>query len=400
MAAVDKQDQGERETARPRSGTAPASLSGCLGRLLATASATEPGASLTESIEPLLEVLADLEPGACAAVHLQSAEEARRPDVWVVVTPPGGAARASATQVAEIGRAFPQLADERVVSLGSVRAGTLHFAAPEWRHATAEAYDLMLHQVACVIDLVIRLAQTEEHLQAAENKVVQLEKLATMGRTAAGIVHEINNPLTAIIAYSEFLMRKLASSADSSTDADRLRRIGEAASRAQMFCRELTDYSRPSGRLRAPVDLHDIIDRALSFCAHGLKEGDITVERIYRDVPMVAGMDTQLTQVFVNLFGNAADAMHDSGGTLAIRTSHRAGRVLIEVADEGHGIAAEHLPLIFDSYFTTKPRGAGVGLGLSIVRQVIADHGGSLRAENRKPRGTVFYIELPIVMEP
>ena len=134
-----------------------------------------------------------------------------------------------------------------------------------------------------------------------DRNLAQLEKLATIGQTASQIVHELNNPLTAIVAYSDYLTRRLKDHELPDSDIGRLMKITEAAMRIQRFCRELTDYSRPTHTLHAPIDIHDVIDRALSFCVHGLRSQDIAVERVYRDVPMVVGVDTALTQVFVNL---------------------------------------------------------------------------------------------------
>jgi signal transduction histidine kinase len=207
----------------------------------------------------------------------------------------------------------------------------------------------------------------------------------------------MNNPLTAIVAYTDYLQKRFEHGQRADTDLERLHRIGEAASRLQRFCRDLTDYSRPESTLLAPIDVHTVLDRALGFCMHGLRSADITVVRSYRDVPLIMGKDTQLTQVFVNLITNASHAM-EHGGTLRIDTIRRDNEVLVEVADEGHGIPADVLPRIFDSYFTTKPRGSGIGLGLSIVKQVIVAHGGQVRAAAREPRGTVFSILLPIGM--
>jgi signal transduction histidine kinase len=369
-----KERRESRDTTRPRSGMVTTGVSDYVGRLLEIALAQGERAP----VERMLEVLVECEPAACAALALGGAFVLYR----------GGEPPLEGAD--DDGRLYPGLAEEIVAPLPG---GTLHLAAPSLSRASLASYEQMVHHAAGVIAL--RLAQGKPQAETA--RLAHLQKLASFGQSAAGIVHELNNPLTAIVAYSDFLLKRLESQGIAETDVDRLRRIAEAATRIQQFCRELVDYSRPGG-LHGPVDLHAILDRALGFCMHSLRSAEITVARTYRDIPLVPGVDGQLTQVFVNLFTNAWHAMSESGGTLSIVTRASGESVVVEVADEGLGIEEAALPYIFDSYFTTKPRGQGVGLGLSIVRQIVRDHGGSIGAQRRIPRGTVFHVELPVGM--
>ncbi|MBW2453377.1 MAG: hypothetical protein JRI68_02650, partial [Deltaproteobacteria bacterium] len=390
MGAERDQDEGLRKTAPPQSGTAPhreigpissgpapASLPGCVGRLLTIASATERGADLRATIHQLLEVLVELDPRTAAGVCLR--RTGTRPELVVVVNQASVEFSARPPQAG--GRLFPGLAEEHVMALPGVPEGTFHFGAPSFEagpfseRGTTASRETLLDSVAGVVAMVVRALGAETRLEANDATIREQQKLAAIGRNAAGIVHELNNPLTAIVAYADYLTQRLDDDERQRTNVDRLRRISEAASRIQLFCRELTDYSRPSGRLRAPVDLHAIIDRALSFCMHDLRDAEITVERRYRDVPPILGMDSELIQLFVNLITNAGDAMTDSGGTLSLETKVDGGRVVVAVADQGRGIAAADLPHVFDSYFPTKPKGQGVGLGLDIARRIVADHG-------------------------
>jgi signal transduction histidine kinase len=368
----------------------PASVPACVGRLLEVAATLPPGTPVARALERLLDVAAQLEPSAAAGARL------RIDDDEVVVRRHGDgepASRHSGVPPAEDAeRLFPQMAVERVAALPGPVSGTVHFATPSFEGDRPHDHEHLLEQLAAIVSLAVRTAQAAP--ARVPTSVAQLEKLATIGQTASQIVHEINNPLTAIIAYSDYLAKRLRDREMPEGDVDRLLRINEAATRIQRFCRELTDYSRPAGSLRELCDLGSIIDRALSFCVHGLRSADITVERIYRDVPPVYGVETALTQVFVNLITNAWHAMAD-GGVLSIRTLSRDGWVEAEVADEGHGIAEEDLPRIFDAYFTTKQKGSGVGLGLSIVRQIVEDHRGEVRVERREPRGTIFILAFP-----
>jgi two-component system NtrC family sensor kinase len=381
----------KRQSQSPSSSLLPASVPACVGRLLHEAAATAPGTPVVRTVERLLDIVAELETGGGAGVRLRLGDE----EIVVCRRERTPEARHSGVPPAEDAeRLFPELAEERIVRLPN-EGGTVHFAAPSFESASAESYDHLLRQLAAIVTLIVRGSDLEASgTREAPGSMAQLEKLATIGQTASQIVHEINNPLTAIIAYSEFLAKRLRDREMPEGDVDRLLRINEAATRIQRFCRELTDYSRPAGSLRELCDLGSVIDRALSFCVHGLRSADITVERIYRDVPPILGVETALTQVFVNLITNAWHAMAD-GGVLSIRTLSRDGWVEAEVADEGCGIDQADLPRIFDAYFTTKQKGSGVGLGLSIVRQIVEDHRGTVRVERGETRGTVFVLSFP-----
>ena len=230
--------------------------------------------------------------------------------------------------------------------------------------------------------------------------MIQTEKLASLGQIAAGIVHELNNPLTTIVAYSDFLRKKLQRSGGDAADVERLARINEAAERILRFSRDLTAYSRPANEVPAPVAIHDVIERALVFCEHELEKTGVMVERSFGEVRPVRGVAGQLTQVFVNLFTNAAHAMRGQGGLLTITTSATEEEVEVTVSDDGHGIEAENLARIFDPFFTTKTDGSGTGLGLSIVRSIVTSHGGRISVNGHDPQGTVFLLGLPTAAAP
>jgi C4-dicarboxylate-specific signal transduction histidine kinase len=392
---TEEKEEDRHDTARPRSGMVTTGPNEVVRRLVDVASS---GGELRETLERMLQVLVELEPHAAAGISLHPRGLTQR-HFWMHHAE---GLSLTVTQELQEGRMFPELAEEVVAPLTCEASdmaldGTLHYAASSFENAPAEVYEEILQRAAMVIGMVVRMLRAESELRTGREQLAHLQKLADFGQTAAGIVHELNNPLTAIVAYSDFLLKRSIDRGVADADVDRLRRISEAATRIQQFCRELVDYSRP-GALHGPVDVHAVIDRALSFSMHSLRSADITVERTYRDIPMVMGVDTQLTQVFVNLFTNAWHSMAEVGGTLSIRTRAETSVVTIEVADEGHGIELHVLPHIFDSYFTTKPRGQGAGLGLSIVRQILNDHSGQIRAENREPKGTIFYIELPVGM--
>jgi two-component system, NtrC family, sensor kinase len=219
-------------------------------------------------------------------------------------------------------------------------------------------------------------------------------------------VHELNNPLTSIVTYSEYLHNKsqaapgLADGTDRE-DAEKIRRIGEAALRILKFSRALVAYARPARHEPCAVNLHDIIERALVFCEHEFVEHGVRVEKhLPNGLPAVQGVSDQLTQVFVNLFVNAAHAMRARGGLLSIAVvaDYQTERVHVEIADQGIGIDAANVERIFEPFFTTKPEGHGTGLGLSIVREIVKTHGGSLSAESVQGQGSVFRLCLPMAV--
>jgi two-component system, NtrC family, sensor kinase len=298
-------------------------------------------------------------------------------------------------------RLFPELGFERVIPFLAPHGATLHAASDdEGRFADGSAPSLLLERVALVLaSLVDDQRARDRSMHDLRAQVIQSDKLASLGQIAAGIVHELNNPLTTIVAYSDFLRRKLASGGDPA-DVERLVRINEAAERILRFSRDLTAYSRPSNEVPAPVAIHDVIERALVFCEHELEKTGVMVERGFGDVRPVRGVAGQLTQVFVNLFTNAAHAMQEQGGLLSIVTGMSGGEVTVTITDDGHGIDAEHRERIFDPFFTTKTDGSGTGLGLSIVREIVQSHGGRISVDENEPHGTVFSLDLPTAASP
>lgn len=306
-------------------------------------------------------------------------------------------------------RLFPGFAFERVLD---VEAGsTLHLASDD---AQLEDDDSpMMHVVrraALAMGRGLGLARGHakatadaRDLRTLNAHMVQAEKLASLGQIAAGVVHELNNPLTSIVAYTDWLIRKqgAAPGGGDPDSLERLRRIGESASRILRFTRDLVAYARPSSEVPVPVSLHTVIEQALAFCEHVIAQHGAHVERKFAEgVPPVRGMHEQLVQVFVNLFTNACHAMPADGGHLGVRTelSEDRGWVAVYVEDNGHGIAVDHLAQIFAPFFTTKVDGRGTGLGLSIVKNIMDNHGAEIRAERGEHGGACFVLVFPVHM--
>lgn len=372
-----------------------------LDRLLMAASDVAPETSVAGAVATILDAVAQplegVALGVCAPDENSGQIVVRRN------------AREGASAGSDPTRLFPEFLSERVFEIPHDEGSTLHVACDDGSLlADQTPLDGFADRLALALGSTIRnaraFARTARHaaeLRGLQAQVIQSEKLASLGQIAAGIVHELNNPLTSIVAYSDYLRRKAERSSSDPTDIERLRRINEAADRILRFSRDLIAYSRPSAEVPAPVAIHDIIDRALVFCEHVLDQTGVQVERDFADVPAVRGVAGQLTQVFVNLFTNAAQAMQESGGNLRIVTRLlNETEVAVTISDEGHGIDSDHLPRIFEPFFTTKTDGTGTGLGLSIVRNIVQAHGGRIRAGGAVPRGTVFFVELPIAAQP
>ena len=309
-------------------------------------------------------------------------------------------------------RLFPGFADEHVVELEDIAGGSTFHVARQ-NEAVEEVDRATARIIAEVLGSMLAHARKFEndenetkHLALLQRQMIQTEKLASLGQIVAGVVHELNNPLTSIIAYSDYLKKRALlrdqGGAEVSDDVERLSRIGEAAERILRFSRDLVAYARPSTDIPGPVSLPDVIDKAIVFCEHEFSKSSVVVQkRLEPNLPLVRGIAGQLTQVFVNLFTNAAHAMLGNGGALDI-IAERADEetVIASIADEGAGIATEDIEQIFEPFFTTKVEGVGTGLGLAIVRDIVTQHGGNLTAARRDGGGTVFTLHLPVVALP
>jgi two-component system NtrC family sensor kinase len=216
---------------------------------------------------------------------------------------------------------------------------------------------------------------------------------------AAGVAHEINNPLTGIVTYSHLLLERAA--AQNGT-RDSLEKIVKQANRCRDIIRGLLDFSRQ----RKPEKRLSSVNRVLEECVslvdnQALFHNIQIVQRLGKDLPQVFMDPSQIQQVFMNLIINAAEAMNGAGKlTLTTRPVPAEGAVEVEVTDTGHGISEEDLDRLFSPFFTTKEVGHGTGLGLAISYGIIKEHKGTISVESRVDQGTTFTIHLPIAGEP
>ncbi len=245
------------------------------------------------------------------------------------------------------------------------------------------------------VEGVIFVGQDLTEIRALQNQVIHSEKLATLGQVAAGVAHELNNPLTSIMVYGSYLAKKLEGQIDE-TDSNRLKRIVEAAGRIQSFSRDLVTYARPSGEEPVLIDIPELLDRALSFCEHLISEAGVEINQaIDQNLNKVYGIRGQLEQVFVNLLTNACNASVDTGSAIDLQAMpFDEERIQIVIRDSGCGIPDEHLDKVFEPFFTTKPEGQGTGLGLSIVRNILVNHNAEIEVESELGEGTTFRITM------
>ncbi|HUX91082.1 MAG TPA: ATP-binding protein [Gallionellaceae bacterium] len=280
------------------------------------------------------------------------------------------------------------------------------------------------------------LNQAYSHLKSSQLALVQSEKMASLGQMVAGIAHEINTPLgyvqnnvvvgqdmfnqvgVMIAGYEKLIDNLLDENVDEEKISAQMQQV--AALRANSSLVEmlqamqglfadtiygvgeiselvlnLKDFSRMDTMATETVNVNECIESALNIGRNVLKKYGVEVIRDLGDLPGITCSPSQLNQVFLNLFTNAAQAM-EGNGRLTIKTWHANRGIQISIADTGKGIASEHLARIFDPFFTTKPVGEGTGLGLAISHQIIQKHGGDISVESHPGSGTRFHIHLPV----
>lgn len=231
-----------------------------------------------------------------------------------------------------------------------------------------------------------------QHESKLEGELLQAEKLAGIGSFAAGIAHDINNPLQLILGLAENLAeeRDLAAVHEQALD------IIEAVKRTSAICRDLTRYSRrASPHEDISVSINAKLDEALKIARYASSFHDIEMIKQYQPGAAVKGNPDELLHVFVNLITNAVHAMEQAGGTLTLETRVLGGQVDIRISDTGSGIAPEKIPEIFEPFFTTKAPGKGTGLGLYNVKTIVSKMHGQITVESKVDQGSTFTLTFP-----
>lgn len=227
-----------------------------------------------------------------------------------------------------------------------------------------------------------------------EEQIQQSERLATVGHMAAGVAHEVGNPLAAISSLVQVCQRKT----DDEFLQDQLKKIREHIQRINKIVRDLVDFSRPSSRQEENVQVNEVINSAVGLLEHDARCRDVNFERNLADnLPAITCVPDQIHQVLVNLLLNAVDAMEEvPNPRITIATERKGDHILLSVTDIGKGIKEEHQSRIFEPFFTTKEVGSGTGLGLAVSHGIINKMGGSIWVESEYGEGTTFFITLPI----
>jgi two-component system NtrC family sensor kinase len=227
-----------------------------------------------------------------------------------------------------------------------------------------------------------------------ERRLVQADKLSSIGLLAAGVAHEVNTPLAVISTYAQMLAKQISGDSEK---APLLEKIARQTFRASEIVNSLLNFSRTSPTEFVGVDLNKVVNETLTLVAHQLANARIEVKlSLDTALPCIKGNPGKLQQVFLNLFLNARDAM-ENGGTLAVRSVEQDALVRITVTDSGAGIAQENLTRIFDPFFTTKAAKKGTGLGLSVSYGIVREHGGEIEVDSQLGAGTRFQLSFPAV---
>lgn len=238
------------------------------------------------------------------------------------------------------------------------------------------------------------VAERQELLKlATRQQIGRSEQLASVGRLAAGVAHEINNPLTGVLAFADMLRDK-----ENMDDQDRqdLDLIIRETKRAREIVRGLLEFARETPSVKAHLNINDVVRQTTRLLGKREAFQNIfIVEDLAENLPPVNGDKNQLQQVMVNLALNGCEAMPE-GGTLMISSRCEDDRIVVKVTDTGCGIKKTHLDQIFEPFFTTKPVGKGTGLGLSVSYGILRQHGGTLEVESQEGNGTTFTITLPL----
>lgn len=257
-----------------------------------------------------------------------------------------------------------------------------------------------LHREKRALELQLEeLEQTTVNLRSTQDQLLRSEKLAGVGRLAAGVAHEIGNPLSAILGLVELLQRTNLSRAE---EREFLGRIRNETERIHRIIRDLLDYSRtpPAAAAQPPAaDLEQVVEEAVALVVPQKELSRVTIERrVHGDLPRVCGSAHELTQLVVNLLLNASDAVGGEGDIL-VELKQEGGEVLLTISDTGPGIAAAMRVRLFEPFATTKPPGKGTGLGLAVCHAIVTRLGGAIVGENLPHRGARFAVRIPAALE-
>jgi PAS domain S-box-containing protein len=241
------------------------------------------------------------------------------------------------------------------------------------------------------------MARDVSERAAAETELRRVDRLVTLGTFAAGVAHEINNPVAAILLAAEVALERPRPKASDSPDARTLERIADHARRCGAIVRSMLDFAAQGRSERRLHDVNDLVGRAMALVDGYARERGATLRLDAQpDLPRVRGNGVEIEQVFVNLLRNALESRR-AGVAIDVETRRTDNTVRVTVTDDGEGIPAETRAQIFEPFYSTKRASGGTGLGLAITRRIVVDHGGEIRIEDPPAGGTRFVVELPAV---
>jgi C4-dicarboxylate-specific signal transduction histidine kinase len=254
--------------------------------------------------------------------------------------------------------------------------------------------------------LETKVEDRTQQLKAAHQKLLASDRLASLGQLSASVAHEINNPIAGVLNLSMLLQRMLKDDGIAHERIPEFRRyltqVTNETTRVGRIVSDLLAFSRRSKPQRAPADVNKIVRMTLSLVQHKMKLSSVEVEtKLAEDLPAVPCDQSQMQQVVLNLLLNAAEATHGkSERRVAVSTNTGGGFVRFVVADNGEGILPQNMAKIFHPFFTTKPEGKGVGLGLAVSYGIIEAHGGDIEVTSKVGEGTTFTVSLPLQPRP
>ena len=251
----------------------------------------------------------------------------------------------------------------------------------------------LLEAIARQVAFVVERQNAEEEKAKLQKLLMHADRLATIGQLAAGVAHELNEPLASILGFAQLAKKAPALPQEAGRDLDK---IVNASLHAREIIKKLLLFARQTPSAKCCVNFNDVVEEALGMFEHRLKKEDIELAKsLCPQLPLITADAGQMTQVIVNLVVNAIQAMPD-GGTLTVKTHADAAHVICIVKDTGEGMTEEVLDRIFVPFFTTKGLHQGTGLGLSVVHGIVTSHGGTIEAHSSPGNGAQFEIRIPI----
>jgi PAS domain S-box-containing protein len=283
---------------------------------------------------------------------------------------------------------------------GSRRRGELRFRAPAGTLGVATVISAPLIEHGRVVGVLAIIRDVTEERTLLE-QMARREKLAALGELVGGVAHEVNTPLTGILAFGQLLQARYKNDPDSRQAADTI--VNEARRAARIVGKLLT-FARQTPAERTRTDINQVLQDTIDLRRYPMRMQEIELDiRLAEGLPTTWADPFQLQQVFINLLSNAEQAVIQRaapGRRIAVRSERRDAWLVVTVSDNGPGIARADLAHIFNPFYTTKPRGSGTGLGLSISFGIVREHGGSILAASEPGQGATFTVTLPIVARP